>query len=226
MKKNIENIYIQNINYSNLYIIKGKSGDILIDTGFIVRKKRLKKWLDKYNIKLIILTHAHIDHIWNAAYIKKLYNCQIALGINDLYNIDNSKINSVPSKKRHYLWTKIMNYGMKKIIPNLFDIDILLKNNQIIRRCGIELKIIDLPGHTNGSIGIIYKNYLFAGDALVNRFKKIQIEYQNQNHQGALKTYNKILSISPSIIFIGHDKYITLKQLENNKYKINSTTSR
>ena len=72
--KKIENIYIKNINYCNLYVIKGKNGDILIDTGFILRKRYLKKWLDKFNMKLIILTHAHIDHIWNAAYIKKLYN--------------------------------------------------------------------------------------------------------------------------------------------------------
>lgn len=212
-KKKIENIYVKNINYCNLYIIRGKNGDILIDTGFVGRKKYLKRWLDKYNIKLIILTHAHLDHAWNAAYIKKLYNCEIALGINDVYNIDNSKIHSVPSKDKYYLWTKLMNYFMRKLVPAWFDVDILLKNNQIIRRYGIELKIVDLPGHTNGSIGIIYKDYLFAGDALVNRRKRVQIAFQNQNNEEALNTYQKILGISPKIVFLGHDRYVTLEEL-------------
>ena len=110
-----------------------------------------------------------------------------------------------------------MNWGMKKFVPKDFDIDIILKDNKRIRRYGIDLKIINLPGHTNGSIGIIYKNYLFAGDALVNRKKHPQIAYQNQNNEQALETYKKIINLSPEIIFIGHDKEITLNELELEK---------
>ena len=68
MEKIIDNIHIKRIGYFNLYLIKGNDGDILIDTGFICIKKLLKKWLDNHNLKLIILTHAHVDHIWNVAY--------------------------------------------------------------------------------------------------------------------------------------------------------------
>ena len=103
MEYQIDNIYVKKFFYFNVYVIKGKNGDILIDTGFIGIRKPLKKWLDKFNIKLVILTHAHVDHIWNASYIKKIYNCQIAIGKNDIENIDNTQINSVPSKKRYTL---------------------------------------------------------------------------------------------------------------------------
>ena len=211
----IENIYIKRFLYFNLYVIKGKNGDILIDTGFIGMRKNLKKWLDKFNIKLVILTHAHADHIWNASYIKKIYNCQIAIGKNDIENINNPKINSKPSKKIHTQWTKLMNYGMKKFIPEKFGIDIFLKNNQVIKRYGIDLKIISLPGHTNGSIGVLYKNYLFAGDALVNRHKLPEIAYQNQNTDEAIASYEKIIQLSPKIVFVGHDKAIALDKLNN-----------
>ena len=77
MEYQIENIYVKKFIYFNIYVIRGKNGDILIDTGFIGMKKALKKWLDNFNIKLVILTHAHVDHTWNAAYLKKRYNCQI-----------------------------------------------------------------------------------------------------------------------------------------------------
>lgn len=214
MEYQIENIYVKRFLYFNLYIIKGKNGDILIDTGFIGIRKPLKKWLDKFNVKLVILTHAHVDHIWNASYIKKMYNCQIGIGKQDIVNIDNRQINSIPSKKRYTSWTKLMNFGMKKFIPELFDIDMYLKDNQIIKRYGLNLKIISLSGHTNGSIGIMYKDYLFAGDALVNRKKHPEIAYQNQNNQEALNSYQKIIELSPQIIFVGHDKLVTKDKLK------------
>ena len=214
MERQIENIHIKRFYYFNLYVIKGKNGDILIDTGFIGMRKKLKRWLDKFNIKLVILTHAHIDHTWNAAYIKKLYNCKIAISKKDIENIDNSNIHSEPSANNHKSWTKLMNWGMKKFVPKDFDIDIILKDNKRIRRYGIDLKIINLPGHTNGSIGIVYKNYLFAGDALVNRQKHPQIAYQNQNNDEAIETYKKIINLSPEIIFIGHDKEIRMNEIE------------
>ena len=214
MEYQIENIYIKRFLYFNLYVIKGKNGDILIDTGFIGLRKSLKKWLDKFNIKLIILTHAHVDHIWNASYLKKVYNCQIALGKKDIENIDNTRIQSIPSKKIYTQWTKLMNFGMRKFVPENFDIDVYLKDNQIIKRYGLNLKIISLPGHTSGSIGILYKNYLFAGDALVNRKRHPEIAYQNQNNQEAINSYQKILNLSPQIVFVGHDKKINIDKLK------------
>ena len=214
MKKQFDNIYMKRFLYFNVYVIKGEDGDILIDTGFIGMKRRLKRWLDKFNIKLVILTHAHVDHIWNTSYIKKRYNCQVSMSELDIENIDNSKIKSKPKKEKYNTWTKVMNFGMKTLTPKSFDIDIPLTDNQTIRKHGIDLKIVSLPGHTNGSIGILYKDYLFAGDALVYRKKQAQIAFQNQNTEEAIKSYEKLKEINPKIILIGHDKVVT-KELLN-----------
>ncbi len=135
-KKKFNNVYVRKFGYFNLYVIRGKNGDILIDTGFIGMKHKIKKWLKQ------------------------------------------------------------------------FDVDIKLKDNQIIRRYGVELKIISLPGHTDGSIGILYKDYLFAGDALVNGGNGMEIAFQNQDCNAALLSFDKIKKINPAIIFVGHDKEI------------------
>ena len=209
MERKIDNIYIRRFLYFNLYVIKGKNGDVLIDTGFIGMKRALKRWLDKFNIKLVILTHAHVDHTWNAAYIKNLYKCKLALSKDDIENIDNRNIKSTPSTNKHKNWTKLMNFGMKKFIPQKYKIDMKLNNNQTIKKYGLDLKIVSLPGHTDGSIGVLYKDYLFAGDALVNRKKQPQIAYQNQHNKKALSSYQKIMELAPKIIFVGHDKIIT-----------------
>ena len=222
MEKIIDNIHIKRIGYFNLYVIRGTTGDILIDTGFICMKKRIKKWLDKFNIKLIILTHAHVDHIWNVAYIKELYNCEVAISKKDIKNIDNSNINSKPSKNIFKIWTKIMNWGMKHFVAKPFEIDYLLTDKQKINKYGISLQIHNLKGHTNGSIGIKYKDYLFVGDAIVNRFK-VSAAYQNQDLKSSKKSIQKILSLQPTITFLGHDQEVYYDKLkrdlsENKKY--------
>lgn len=214
MTKRIDNIFIKRFLYFNIYVIKGVDGDILIDTGFLGIKKNLKKWLDNFNIKLIILTHSHIDHIWNVSYIKQLYNCEVAIGKVDLEYIDNSKINSEPVNKHYKYRTKLMNWGMKKFISQKFDVDMLLEDNQILNKYGLQLKIVSLDGHTNGSIGILYKDFLFAGDALVNRKSKVEIAYQNQSNQNAKKSALKILELEPQLIFIGHENAIKLEKLK------------
>ena len=198
--------------YFNVYVIKGKTGDILIDTGFICMKKYLKKWLSQFNIKLIILTHAHVDHIWNVSYIKKLYNCEVALYKDDIVNLDNSIINSKPLNDKFNLWTKVMNFGMKHFKQEEFDVDIELRDRQVIKRYGLTLKIYHLPGHTNGTIGIKYKDNLFVGDALVNRFGHPSLAYQNQSLDDAKRSVRVIENIKPDIIYLGHDKPIIYKE--------------
>lgn len=220
MEKRYDNVIMKRFYYFNLYIIKGKKGDILIDTGFICMKKRVKKWLDSFNIKLIIITHVHVDHTWNIKYIKDLYNCEVAIGINDKKNIDNSKIDSIAKSICCQRWTNLMNWGMNKFIPKEYEIDYYLKNNEIINKYGIKLKIISLKGHTTGSIGIKYKDYLFVGDALVNRGSKVSIAFQNQHPIDAVKSIKKILKEKPEIVFVGHDKEITKDKLFSSFNKI------
>ena len=199
--------------YFNLYVIKGIDGDILIDTGFIGIKKGLKRWLDKFNIKLVILTHAHVDHTWNVDYIKELYGCSVAIGSYDVCNIG-KYIKSSPSKKRYKTWTKLMHFGMKKFIQKKFDVDYVFNDGDVFEKYGIRLEIVHLPGHTNGSIGILYDKYLFCGDALVNRKRKVEIAYQNEDNIAAEKSILKIMDIKPEIIFVGHDREIHFSKLK------------
>ena len=49
------------------YVIRGNSGDLLIDTGMPQIWHGLQSWLKQYDIRYVLLTHAHADHDWNAA---------------------------------------------------------------------------------------------------------------------------------------------------------------
>ena len=215
-----DNIYHKRYTYFNIYVIKGIDGDVLIDTGFIMMRKALVRWLDKFNIKLIILTHAHVDHIWNAKYLQERYNCKIAMCEDDIVNIDNSKIISTPVNRYHIVATAMVHWGMKRFKAEKFGIDIKLKDNDELNVFGLNLKIVSLKGHTNGQIGVLYKDYLFAGDALVNRRPKAELAYQNQDNDAAIESAKRINSLKPKIIFIGHEFPIKFSKFEKSFERI------
>ena len=220
MDSQVGKIYKKRIYYFNLYVVKGNDGDILIDTGFLCMKRKLKRWLDKFNIKLILLTHAHVDHIWNVSYIKKLYNCEVAISNLDVKNIDNSIINSKPSNEKHRSYTKLMNFGMRKFIAKDFKVDYLLNDNDIIDKFNLKIKVISLPGHTDGSVGYLFNNNIFCGDVLVNRKNYVEIAYQNQDNDLARNSVMKLFDLKPNNIYIGHDRMIDYSKLENSISKI------
>lgn len=68
----------------NCYVIRCHDGDILIDTGPENCRDEIEVWLMNYNIKLIVLTHGHNDHIGNAAYFSELYDVPIAMNSCDI----------------------------------------------------------------------------------------------------------------------------------------------
>ena len=219
--KAIENIYHKRYTYFNIYVIRGTDGDILIDTGFIWMRRALVRWLDKFNIKLIILTHAHVDHIWNAKYLQDRYKCKIAMCEDDIENIDNTKIKSTAVNKKHVVATAMMQWGMKHFkADDRFKIDIKLKDNDELNVFGLNLKIVSLKGHTNGLIGVLYKDYLFAGDALVNRRPKAELAYQNQDNDAAVESAKRIYKIHPKIIFIGHEFPVKWSKFEKSYERI------
>ena len=184
-------------------------------------RSALRRTLDRFNVKVIILTHAHVDHVWNAAYLSRRYKAQIAIGKEDVINLNNYNINPKPSKRRYRLWTGLMNFGMKHFKQPKFTPDIELEGDKDYEFCGEKLRIVNLSGHTNGSIGVLYKGYLFAGDALVNRKSYVEIAYQNQNNECAKESMNKIKELHPKKIYVGHDRPIKydklVKSMKKNK---------
>ena len=66
---------------SNCYIVENGTSGILVDTG---KKEFLNKVIEQckaYNVKLIVLTHAHFDHAENAAQISNVLG--IPIGMNE-----------------------------------------------------------------------------------------------------------------------------------------------
>lgn len=155
----------------NCYIVADNDKAILIDTG---RKKYCEKILErckKFHVSLIVLTHGHMDHCQNAAYLAEALHIPIAINKNDMDLITDNRKQSLLAKTllgKIVLSVSLSSFEMDSL--EVFDPIIYLKNGDDLSEYGIAAKVVELPGHTKGSIGVEIEDNLFVGDALMNMF--------------------------------------------------------
>ena len=66
----------------NCYLIKTKTGYVLVDTGYSNHRKSIESALESAgvqprNLSLILLTHGDFDHTGNAKYLREKYQSKI-----------------------------------------------------------------------------------------------------------------------------------------------------
>ena len=128
---------------------------IIIDPGCTVEQIESVIKENGINIKYILLTHCHFDHIESLIPLREITGAKIVTGENGNKNLGNPEINL----------TKMgLGYEIKDISS-----DIILKDGEIFELDGLKIKCIYTPGHTDCSVCYMCGNDLFAGDTLFLR---------------------------------------------------------
>ena len=129
----------------NCYLLANGKDAVLIDPGEDTFK--ILKEIQGYNVKYILLTHCHFDHIYSLAELK---GQKTVLGsFNLIKNITNPKITFLSSCEK--LDGKI---------------DGFFKDGEVKNLCGMDIKCIYTPGHTDCSSCFLVEDCLFSGDTL------------------------------------------------------------
>ncbi len=103
------------------------------------------------NMKCIINTHCHADHIGGNQFFATKLNIPIYISKLDAEGLTNPKRNL-----SSYMGEDLVSATAKKT----------LKDNDIIKLGKLELKVITTPGHTVGGISLYSDGLLFSGDTL------------------------------------------------------------
>jgi len=162
----------------NCYLIETDTGYILIDTGCSNKRSDLEKELESAgckpgNLKLIVLTHGDFDHTGNAAYLRKKFGTKIAMHYDDSGMVERGEM-FWNRKKGNILLGMIARilFGFGK--KERFKPDLYIDEGYNLSECGFDAKVLHIPGHSKGSIGILTANGdLFCGDLLENTDKPI-----------------------------------------------------
>ncbi|OCB93348.1 Mycosubtilin synthase subunit [Bacillus amyloliquefaciens] len=186
------------INNSNTYLIHDRHKTILIDSG--VSLEYLTEFCERLNlnrIDYIVLTHAHFDHTYSANEIKEKFKCN--------FIIHEREINFAKD---------IVNNGLALLGKSLKfeNDDILIKDKYADINIGdINLKIILSPGHTTGSICVLYDQLLFTGDTLF-KDKNAKTDKKTGNEHYLKKSISYIINNTEdnTIICPGHGGITTI----------------
>lgn len=197
------------------YVIKGNDGDMLIDTGFFCCD-RLMEWLGQYNIRHILLTHAHTDHDRNAAKLRRATGARIILSEKDVPLIGNYGSQPVKAALPAYRLRNIQQNvcGKMKIFstkPYRPDIVLSASDTGMLRKLGYDADIIPLPGHTLGSVGVLSEGVLYCGDAFTAIWGKPDITPHAFSLKAMRQSLKRILKLSPEWLATGHGLPVPMK---------------
>lgn len=162
---------------SNSYLIASRSGLVLVDAGNKNYIKKFEHSLHEFHIspdqvKLIIITHVHFDHVGSLNDIKELCGCEVAVHRSEASLLRTGTSTLPPGTNplaRGISWLG------NNLLPNSateFDEvepEILVDEEIDLLEFGVNGRIVHTPGHTSGSISLLLDSgEAFVGDLAVN----------------------------------------------------------
>jgi hydroxyacylglutathione hydrolase len=212
---------------SNSFIVEFDKNFIMIDTGSKNKWNELQTKLNQMgvsqdNLKALILTHAHFDHVENAFKIKNKYETKIIINkleSEDLESGRNSKT-GIASMKDSKFKNNILNFiiGFFKYEP--VKSDILTEEPYDLKELGFtNCRIIRTAGHTMGSECIVIDNEIvIAGDTIVN-ISDNTLPWFLVSKEDLLRSWKKILDTGSRLYLTAHGNAVNREILIKNYMK-------
>jgi hydroxyacylglutathione hydrolase len=170
-------IYPIQLGFDCCYIVQDK-GTIMIDGGAPGKIKAFMKGIGKLSIgpeqiKLIVITHGHWDHIASVKDIKEKTGAKIAIHEKEKEWLEKGLKPMPPGVN---LWGRFLCKAFTLCLPLIeipvAHVDIVIGNEGLpLSEYGISGSIIHTPGHSSGSVSVLLDTGdAFVGDMAMNEF--------------------------------------------------------
>ena len=169
----------------NVYIIRDDNGFAIIDTGWdmpaaveSVNRQLAEAGIRYTDIKRVLVTHCHVDHLGMIGRFKKSHNATIYIHEGEL-ELMSQRFNNgdqfIPMTDKFLLTHGVPQSELTPpefeipAIPDLTPPDILLKGGEEIPVGDYRLRVINTPGHTPGHISFYEPRarFIISGDVLL-----------------------------------------------------------
>jgi metallo-beta-lactamase class B len=210
--KILGNVYYVGAQNIGSYLFTTPQGHILLDTGMPAMHQAVKANIEKLgfklsDIKIMISSHAHIDHIGGHAEMKKATGAQVVALAQDAKALESGKD---LSPVEYLPWAPVK-------------VDRVIKDGDTVSLGGVTLKAVWTPGHTPGATtwvttitdgGRAY-NVVFPGGAGPNPGPLV---VGNPKHptlsEDTLGTFRTLRALNPDIQLPGHPGQLLMGKID------------
>ena len=221
MRQIIPGVYLmQNLRRSHVYLLASEHGLVLIDSGLAGEAEQIVAQLEEAgyslsDLRTILLTHYHGDHIGNAAELARRSGARVLAHRDDVPYIERTEPAPAGSSVSRRLLTW-MSERVFKTAP--CKVDKALQDGDVVDTLG-GLQVIHTPGHTPGSIVFHQpeRRILFCGDVLFNQSSlQLAPSFFSLDVPLARESARKLADLSVEVLCLGHGEPI----LENAQERI------
>lgn len=175
------------------FLVNEQNQAIVIDSGENYKKIKQVESECGFKIEAVLLTHAHFDHAGNA---KKLQDDGAKIYISELDAqklLNEQNLSSDFGREFDYLTA-----------------DYTFCDGQNISVCGIDIKVIATPGHTDGSVCFVVDKMLFTGDTLFLESVG-RTDFVTGDRDQLVRSVKKLFALDGDYtVYPGHEEFTTL----------------
>jgi len=193
---------------TNCYILTDEAtgAAALIDPGF--ENQELTDAVlavGKKNVKSILLTHGHFDHIIGVNKLKSLTNAKIYIYSDDMQFTTDNSLN--------------LSFMAAPLEMEPFTADVVLNDGDTIELGSLKIQVMHTPGHTIGSCCYLVENAIFSGDTLM-KGSCGRTDFPTGSYPQMIESLKKIEDLDADYhIYPGHEGETTLDyERKNNPY--------
>ncbi|MFA0814842.1 MAG: MBL fold metallo-hydrolase [Anaerofustis sp.] len=193
---------------TNCYVLSDSGEAVLIDAAEYSEEITNYILNNDLELKMILLTHAHFDHILGARDFAERFRAPVAIG----------------EKDERAMYEPELNGSTYFGVPNFEPLDscITLTEGDQIQVGDAVLTVIESPGHTIGGISFYMPGYLICGDTLFEDSIG-RTDLMTGNYEQIIATIkNKFYTLpDDTVVLPGHGNSTTIGYEKIHNYYVN-----
>jgi len=214
-------IQINTGNFTNVFLIRGRTGCVLVDTGNpgkeeLILKRLAELSVEPGDLRLILITHGHTDHFGSAAALQERTSAPVAVHALDAEALRQGihRPDSLQATSRLLALLMRISALRQLAAPDrvpALEPDIVFEEAWRLDDYGVAGRVIPTPGHTPGSVSVLLDSgEAIVGDMVMGRLMGLlhkpgppPVAWDLERNWESLR---QLLALSPRIVYIGHGR--------------------